>query len=44
MDRFQTLWYANSQGTYIMEEVPDVVVLLLAMAREGDIVQRGFRV
>jgi len=42
MDRFQTLWYANSQGTYIMEEVPDVVVLLLAMAREGDIVQRAF--
>jgi TldD protein len=42
MDRFQTLWYANSQGTYIMEEVPDVVVFLLAIAREGDIVQRAY--
>jgi TldD protein len=41
-DSFKTVWYANSQGTYIMEEKPDVFVFVMAVAREGDIVQRAF--
>lgn len=42
LDTFKTVWYANSEGTYIMEEVPDVVVYVMAVARDGDIVQRAF--
>lgn len=41
-DSFKTVWYANSEGTYIFEEKPDVVVFVMAVAREGDIVQRAF--
>jgi TldD protein len=38
-DTFKTIWYANSQGTYIEEEKPDVNLMTAAIAREGDIVQ-----
>jgi TldD protein len=41
-DSFKTVWYANSEGTYTFEEKPDVVVFVMAVAREGDIVQRAF--
>jgi len=41
-DRFRKVWYCNSQGTYIEDERPDLVVSLSATAREGDNVQRGF--
>ena len=41
-DAFKTVWYANSEGTYIMEEQPDVFAYVMAVAREGDIVQRAF--
>jgi TldD protein len=41
-DRFRRVWYCNSQGTYIEDERPDVVVSISATAREGDNVQRGF--
>jgi TldD protein len=41
-DSFRTLWFANSEGTYIREEVPDTNIITLAVARKEDIVQRGF--
>jgi TldD protein len=41
-DRFQKTWYANSEGTYITEEQPDVWVFANAVARDGDNVQSAF--
>jgi TldD protein len=38
-DSFKTVWYANSEGTYLMEEKPNLFVRLQATARDGDIVQ-----
>ncbi len=38
-DSFKTAWYANSEGTYIEEEKPNVFVFAQATARSGDIVQ-----
>jgi TldD protein len=38
-DSFKRVWYANSEGTYIMEEQPDVYIMVQATAREGSIVQ-----
>jgi len=40
-DTFKTIWYANSEGTYIEEEKPDVNLMTGAIAREGDIVQNA---
>lgn len=40
-DSFRTIWFANSEGTYTREEIPDVNMIALAVARKGDIVQRG---
>lgn len=42
-DTFKTVWYANSEGTYIMEEKPDVWVFANAIARDGDVVQEAFK-
>jgi len=41
-DNFRKVWYANSDGTYLEDERPDVAVAVAATAREGDNVQRGF--
>ncbi len=41
-DSFKTISYANSQGTNIREEIPDVYIDLLAVARQDDIIQKGF--
>ncbi|MDY7041073.1 MAG: TldD/PmbA family protein [Chloroflexota bacterium] len=41
-DRFSRVFYANSEGTFIEEERPEVSVALSAVARQGDNVQRGF--
>jgi TldD protein len=41
-DSFRTMWYANSEGTYTREEIPDVNMITMAIARKEDIVQRGF--
>jgi len=41
-DRFRTVWYANSERTFIRDERPDVGVMVSATAREGDTVQQGF--
>jgi TldD protein len=41
-DSFRTIWFANSEGTYIREEIPDVNMLAAAVGRAGDIVQTGY--
>jgi len=41
-DTFKTSWFANSEGTYIKEEKPDVNFIFIAQAREDDIVQTAF--
>jgi TldD protein len=41
-DSFKTVWFANSEGTYIEEEKPDVNIMTGAVARDGEIVQNGF--
>ena len=40
-DQFVTMTYANSEGTYIVEERPMVTAYLAATAREGSNVQRA---
>jgi TldD protein len=42
-DSFNHIWFASSEGTYIEEEIPDVNIMIAAIAREGDIVQSGFQ-
>ena len=42
-DSFKTVWFANSDGTYLMEEKPNLFVFLQATAREGDVIQRSFK-
>ncbi len=41
-DSFKTIWFANSEGTYVEEEVPDVNLMAAAIGRDGDIVQTAF--
>jgi len=41
-DRFRSVWFGSTEGTYIHDERPDVGVSLSATARDGDNVQRGF--
>jgi TldD protein len=41
-DSFKTILYANSEGTYIEEEIPDLYVFAVATARDGDIVQNAY--
>ena len=41
-DSFKEIIYANSEGTFIREERPDVTLSLVATAREGDNIQYGF--
>lgn len=43
-DSFRTIWFANSEGTYTREEIPDTNLITLAVARKDDIVQRAFEV
>jgi TldD protein len=40
-DSFKRVWYASSEGTYIMEEQPDVFITVMATARDGNVVQNG---
>ena len=42
-DSFKTIWFANSEGAYIMEEKPSTVVFTMAIAREGNNVQKAFK-
>ena len=41
-DSFKQIWFASSEGHYIEEEVPDVNLMIAAVARDGDIVQNAF--
>ncbi len=41
-DAFRTVWFANSAGTFIEDERPDVTVSISATARDGDNVQHAF--
>jgi TldD protein len=38
-DQFIEYYYANSEGTYIFEERPDISLHLIALARNGGIIQ-----
>jgi TldD protein len=40
-DRFKRIWYASSEGTYLMEEQPNIALSIMATARDGSIVQNG---
>lgn len=40
-DRYRKIWYANSEGTYIEDERPDIAGYVSATAREGSNVQPG---
>ncbi len=42
-DEFITTWYANTEGAFIYQERPLIDLQLAALAREGDVVQRGAR-
>lgn len=41
-DSFKTIQYASSEGAYILEEIPDIYIMVMATAREGDLVQNAF--
>ncbi|MBN1343412.1 MAG: TldD/PmbA family protein [Phycisphaerae bacterium] len=41
-DTFRTVWYANTDGAFIKDERPDVVLHIGATARDGDNVQNAF--
>jgi TldD protein len=41
-DSFRKTWYANSDGSYIEEEDPDVNLSVAAVGRDDDVVQTGF--
>ena len=42
-DRFRTVYYASTRGACFMEERPFIGLLLSAVARKGDLIQRGFK-
>ena len=41
-DSFKRIWFANSEGTYVEDEMPDVNLMTSAVGRDGDIVQTAF--
>lgn len=42
-DSFREVTYANSEGTFLVQEVPDVTLLLIAVASDGGAnIQQGF--
>jgi TldD protein len=41
-DTFRTVHFADSRGTWFLEERPKIVCVVAAMARKGDLIQRGF--
>ncbi len=42
-DTFKTVWFASSEGSYLMEEKPNLFVYISAIGRDGDVIQRGFK-
>lgn len=43
LDALVTIWYANSEGSYIRQERPLVDLQLTAIARDGEAMQRGYK-
>jgi TldD protein len=43
LDTFITTWYANTDGALIYQERPLIDLQLTAIARDGDVVRRGYR-
>ena len=41
-DTLRHVYYANSEGTYLQQLIPDVTVLLLAVARKNGDIQQAF--
>ena len=41
-DEFCEIWYANTEGTYLEMDLPDLSLHMTATARRGDDVQRAF--
>lgn len=41
VDRFRRQWFASSRGGYYMEERPQAMLTLVAVARDGTMVQRA---
>jgi len=42
-DSFRTVTFANSEGTFIVQEIPDITLLLVAVASDGSQnIQQGF--
>jgi TldD protein len=41
-DSYRQVWFANSEGSYFEETRPSLNVYLNAVARDGNLVQRGF--
>jgi TldD protein len=41
-DSLRHVIYANSEGTYVEQEIPDVTLMLAAVARKNGDVQQGF--
>jgi len=41
-DSWRTVIYANSEGTYVEQGIPDVTLMVAAMARKNGDIQQGF--
>ncbi len=41
-DTFRRSWYANSEGTHVYQEIPDVTLVLAAVARRNGDIQQAF--
>jgi TldD protein len=41
-DRYREVFFANSEGSYFEDTRPDVVLSLTAVARNGNLIQRGY--
>jgi TldD protein len=41
-DNFKKVWFATSEGTYIEDEVPNIFIFGMAVARDGDNVQQVY--
>jgi len=42
-DSFKTVYFASSEGGYIKEEVPNIYMFMVGVARQDDIVQQCFQ-
>ena len=42
-DSFKTVYFASSEGTYTEEEIPNIYLFMVGVARQEDIVQQSFQ-